>query len=384
MAFVLNEEQLMVQTLARGFARDVLMPTAAERDRTCEFPAENLRQMGELGFMGMMVPEEYGGAGVDAVSYVVALTEIAYGCASTAVVMSVHNSICCESVMRFGNETQKTTWLPKMCAGDCIGAFALTEPHAGSDPAAQKTTAVLDGDEWVLNGTKQFITSASHAGMTIATAYTDKKRRHRGISAFIVPAGSPGLTVGPKEDKMGLRASDTVQLIFEDCRIPKENLLGKLGDGFRLSMIALDSGRIGISAQSVGVAQACLDEAIEYIHAREAFGRPVSDFQGIRWYVAEMATQIEAARLMCFNSASLKDMGKRFTLEASMAKMFASEMVNRVADKALQMHGGYGYCKDYPIERHYRDARVFSIYEGTNEIQRVVISNKLLGPPSRD
>ncbi|MCP4601042.1 MAG: acyl-CoA dehydrogenase [Proteobacteria bacterium] len=383
MAFVLNEEQLIIQTMARKFARDVLLPTASERDKTCEFPTDNLIQMGELGFMGMMVPEKYGGTGVDAVSYVVALTEIAYGCASTAVVMSVHNSICCESIVRFGSDEQKQEWLPKMCRGECIGAFGLTEPQAGSDPVAQRMTAVLDGDHWVLNGTKQFITSGKHAGIIIATAVTDQKKRHRGISAFIVPKGSPGLVIGPPEDKMGLRASDTVQLIFEDCRIPKENILGRRGEGFRLAMIALDSGRIGISAQSVGVAQACLDEAVEYIHARNQFGRPVSDFQGIRWYVAEMATQIEAARLMCFNSASLKDKGKRYTLEASMAKMFASEMVNRIADKALQMHGGYGYCKEYPIERHYRDARVFSIYEGTNEIQRVVISNGLLGPPSR-
>ncbi len=383
MAVILNEERLMIQTMVRKFARDVLIPTASERDRSCEYPRANLEQMAELGLLGMMVPESYGGAGVDAVSHAVALSEIAYGCASTAVVMSVHNSICCESLLKFGSEEQKQRWFPPMCSGECIGAFGLTEPHAGSDPVAQKTTAVLDGDHWILNGTKQFITSGQHAGVIIVTAVTDKAKRHRGISAFLVPQGAPGLTIGPKEDKMGLRASDTVSLIFEECRIPKESMLGKPGEGFRLAMTALDSGRIGIAAQSVGVAQACLDEALEYTNAREQFGRPVSDFQGIRWYLAEMATKIEAARLLCFNAALLKDEGKRYTIEASMAKMFASEMVNQVADKALQMHGGYGYCKEYPIERHYRDARVFSIYEGTNEIQRIVISNGLLGPTSK-
>jgi butyryl-CoA dehydrogenase len=380
MSIILNEEQLMIQTMARKFAREVLLPEAAERDKSGEFPRENLLQMGELGLMGMMVPEEYGGSGVDAVSYVVALSEIAYACASTAVVMSVHNSICCESILVFGTEEQKNEWLPKMCTGECIGAFGLTEPHAGSDPVAQHATAVLDGDEWVLNGTKQFITSGKNGGVIIVTARTDKAKAHRGISAFLVPQGAPGFTVGPAEDKMGLKASETVQLIFEDCRIPAGSMLGKEGDGFKLAMTALDCGRIGIAAQSVGVAQACLDETVEYAHAREQFGRPIAEFQGLRWYMAEMATEIEAARLTCHNAALLKSKGERCTMEASMAKMFASEMVNRVAARAIQMHGGYGYCKPFGVERHYRDARVFTIYEGTNEIQRIVISNRLLGP----
>jgi len=383
MAFALTEEQVMIQTMARDFAREVVMPGAARRDRTGEFPREILNQMGELGFMGMMVPEQYGGAGVDTVSYVLALTEIAYACASTAVVMSVHNSICCESILHFGSEEQKKTWLPKMCTGECIGAFALTEPHAGSDPASQRTRAVLDGDHWVINGSKQFITTGRNSGVIIVTAVTDKAKRHRGISAFLVPQGTEGLIIGKDEQKLGLKASDTVPLTFEDLRIPKENILGKPGDGFKIAMTALDCGRIGIAAQSVGVAQACMHEAIEYMHTREQFGRPISDFQGLRFKVADMATQIEAARMLCLNAASLKDLGRRYTREASMAKLFASEMVNQVAAQAIQVHGGYGYTQEYPMERHYRDARVFTIYEGTSEIQRVVISNNILGPPSR-
>lgn len=380
MAFSLNEEQLMIKTMARDFAREVILPGAAQRDRDKMFPRDILDQMGELGFMGMMVPEEYGGAAVDTVSYVLALTEIAYACASTAVVMSVHNSICCESFLHFANEEQKKEWLPKMCSGECIGAFALTEPHAGSDPASQRTIAVEDGDEWVINGTKQFITTGKNAGVVIVTALTDRAKRHRGISAFLVPRGTPGLIVGKEEEKLGLRASDTVQLVFEDCRIPIENMLGRPGEGFKIAMTGLDCGRIGIASQSVGVAQACLEESISYMHEREAFGHVLSDFQGLRWKVADMALEIEAARLLALNAASLKDLGKRFTQEASMAKLFASEMVNRVAGQAIQIHGGYGYCSEYPMERHYRDARVFTIYEGTSEIQRLVISNNILGP----
>lgn len=377
----LTEEQQMIQTMARDFAREVLMPTASERDRTCEFPADNLSHMAELGFMGMAVPEAFGGAGVDAVSYVLALSEIAYGCASTAVVMSVHNSICCEAIVKFGTEEQKQKWLPPMCTGEIIGAFGLTEPGAGSDPSGQRTTAVQEGDGWVLNGTKQFITTGAHAGLTIVTAYTDKDKKHRGISAFIVPKNTPGLIVGKAEDKLGLKASDTVQLILEDCRVPAENMLGKRGDGFIIAMTCLDSGRIGISAQSVGVARACLDEAIDFVETREQFGKPISDFQGIRWRIADMATEIEAAEMMCVNAAMLKQSGRRFTAEASMAKLFASEMVNRITGQCLQLHGGYGFCQEYDIERHFRDARVFTIYEGTSEIQRLVISNQILGPP---
>ncbi len=380
MSFSLTEEQSMIQSMARDFSREVVLPGAAERDRSGRFPRDILDQMYELGFMGMMVPPRYGGSGVDTVSYVLALTEIAYSCASTAVVMSVHNSICCESVLHFGSPQQKEYWLPRMCTQGCIGAFALTEPHAGSDPASQRMQAVQDGDHWVLNGTKQFITTGKNCGVVIVTAVTDRSKRHRGISAFLVPQGTPGLSVGKEEKKLGLKASDTVQLIFEDCRVPADAILGKPGEGFKIAMTALDCGRIGIAAQSVGVAQACMDESITYMHDRQAFGHPISDFQGLRWKISDMAVEIEAARLLCLSAAHLKDQGRRYTRQASMAKLYASEMVNRVAGQAIQIHGGYGYCSEYPMERHYRDARVFTIYEGTSEIQRLVISNNILGP----
>ncbi len=378
MSFALTDEQLMIQTMAREFSRDVVAPTAAERDRTCEFPAENLKKMAELGFMGMMVPFEYKGSGADTVSYVLALSEIAYSCASTAVVMSVHNSIVCESIYRLGTEDQKERYLKPLAAGDIIGAFAMTEPHAGSDPVRQSTTAVRDGDYYILNGTKRFITSGKNAGLTIVTAVTDKTKRHKGISAFFVKKDTPGFSAGTLEDKMGLRASDTTDLIFDDCRIPAEDLLGEEGDGFKIAMQALDGGRIGIAAQSVGVAQAALDAAVDYAKIREQFGQPISKFQGLRWMIADMAVEIEAARQLMLSAAGMKDRGEKYTAQASMAKLFASEMVNRVTTKALQIHGGYGFIKEYPVERFFRDARVFTIYEGTSEIQRVVISNHIL------
>jgi len=323
----------------------------------------------------MMVPPEYGGSGADSVSYVLALAEVAYACASTAVVMSVHNSIVCESIMRNGSEDQKKKYLKRLATGEIIGAFALTEPNAGSDPVRQTTKAVFDGDGYILNGTKRFTTTGKNAGLIIVTAKTDEEARHKGISAFIVEQGTPGLTVGPLEDKMGLRASDTTDLIFEDCRIPAENRLGNEGDGFLIAMTGLDGGRIGIAAQSLGVAQAAFDAATQYAREREQFGRAISKFQGLRWMVADMATEIEAARLMMLSAAEMKDNGENYTLQASMAKLFASEMVNRITAKAIQIHGGYGFTKEYPVERYYRDARVFTIYEGTSEIQRIVISN---------
>jgi alkylation response protein AidB-like acyl-CoA dehydrogenase len=379
MSFQLTDEQLMIQTMVRDFARDVLLATAMERDQTKEFPAENLRKMGELGLMGMTVPPEYNGAGADTVGYVVALEEVAYACASTAVVMSVHNSIACETINRFGTDEHKQTYLKSMAAGEVIGAFAMTEPHAGSDPVSQSTSAVRDGDHYIIKGTKRFVTSGKNAGVTITTAKTDKTKRHKGISAFIVKKGTPGFLIGKTEEKMGLCASDTTDLVFDNCRIKAEDLLGQEGDGFRIAMTALDSGRIGIAAQSVGVAQAALDAAVSYAKEREQFGQPISKFQGLRWMLADMATEIEAARQLTLSAAAKKDRGEKYTMQASMAKLFASEMVNRVTANALQIHGGYGYTKEYPVERFYRDARVFTIYEGTSEIQRVVIANHLLG-----
>jgi alkylation response protein AidB-like acyl-CoA dehydrogenase len=313
------------------------------------------------------------------VSYVLALQEIAYACAATAVVMSVHNSIVCETIVRFGTEEQKQAYLKPLATGEVIGAFAMTEPQAGSDPLSQSTWAERDGDHYIINGTKRFITSGKNAGLTITTAKTDKGKRHKGISAFVVRKGMPGFLVGKTEEKMGLCASDTTDMIFDNCRVPAECLLGQEGDGFKIAMTALDSGRIGIAAQSIGVAQAALNAAVSYAKEREQFGQPISKFQGLRWMLADMATEIEAARQMTFSAAAKKDRGEKYTMEASMAKLFASEMVNRVAAKALQIHGGYGYTKEYPVERYYRDARVFTIYEGTSEIQRVVIANHLLG-----
>ncbi len=379
MAYQLTEEQRMIQAMVREFAREVVLPTAAERDRTKEFPRENLKQMGELGLLGMNAPPEYNGAGADTVSYSVALQEIAYACASTAVIMSVHNSVACGPIYLFGSEYLKETYLKPLAAGEKIGSFALTEPGAGSDPSSQKTKALRDGDSYIINGAKTFITTGKNSDLTVVTAYTEKGKKHRGISAFVIEKGTPGFSVGKEEDKMGLRASDTVELICEDCRVPGENLLGEEGDGFMIAMASLDGGRIGIASQSVGLGQACLDAAAGYARERVQFNKTISQFQGIRWMIADMATQLEAARLMTFNAAAMRDRGENYSGAASMAKVFASEMANKLAYQALQIHGGYGYIKEFPVERYYRDARVFTIYEGTSEIQRKVIANHVLG-----
>jgi butyryl-CoA dehydrogenase len=378
MSMPLTEEQLMIQSMVREFARKVVAVGAAERDRTKAFPMEVLKQMGELGLMGMMVPIEYDGSGSDAVSYVSALSEIASACASTAVVMSVQNSIVCESLLHFGTDEQKERFLKPLAGGECIGAFAMTEPEAGSDPVSQQTTARRDGDHYIIDGTKRFITSGNHARIALVTAKTDPSKKHQGISTFVVTKGTPGFKVGHSEDKMGLRASDTTDLIFEECRVPADQRLGEEGQGFQIAMRGLDSGRIGIAAQSVGVAQAALDAAVNYTKTREQFGQSISKFQGLRWMLADMAVEVAAARQLMLAAAVLKDRGENYTMQAAMAKLFASEMVNRVTGTAIQLHGGYGYTKDYAVERYYRDVRVFTIYEGTSEIQRVVISNHLL------
>ena len=378
MSYQLNEEQKMIQAMVKDLARESILPTAAERDKTKEFPADILKQMGELGLMGMSVPPEYNGAGVDTISYSLALQEIGYACASTAVIMSVHNSVSCGPIYRFGSDFLKENYLKPLAAGKKLGCFAVTEPGAGSDPASAKSTAKKDGNSYILNGTKAWITSGKNADVVVATAYTDKGKRHRGISSFVLEKGMPGFIVGPEEDKMGQRASDCTSLIFEDCRVPAENLLGEEGQGFIIAMTALDEGRIGIASLSVGLSQACLDAAVTYAKERVQFGSPLSKFQGIRWMIADMAVQIEASRLLTFNAASMKDRGEKFTREASMAKLFASETANRSAYQALQIHGGYGYSKEYPVERYYRDARVLTIYEGTSEVQRIVIANNTI------
>ena len=368
----------MVRLMARDFAKKELEPYARERDKNEIFPAEVIRKMGDLGLMGMMVPPEHGGSGAGAVSYSLALQEIAYACASTAVTMSVAN-LSTEPLLRFGNEAQKEKYLLPLAAGQKLGAFAITEPDAGSDPSSMITSAEEKDDHYLINGSKIFITNGSYADVINLIVRTDPQKGNRGLSAFLIEKGMPGFSIGKKEEKLGLRASDTAELIFDDCRVPKENLLGRKGQGFKVAMTALDSGRIGIASQSLGIARACMDEAVNYSQNRRQFGRAISSFQAIQWMIADMATQIEAAYWLTLSAANRKDMGSPFTREASMAKLFASELANRAAYKALQIHGGYGYMAEYKIERLYRDARVTTIYEGTSEVQRIVIAREFLG-----
>lgn len=378
MLFQLTSEQEMVRLMVRDFAKKELEPFAAGRDEKETFPAEVIRKMGGLGLMGMMIPPEYGGSGTGAVGYSLALQEIAYACASTAVVMSVSN-LSTEPILHFASEEQKQKYLVPLATGKMLGAFAVTEPDAGSDPGSMRTRAEARSDHYLINGRKVFITNGSHADLIVAIARTDSQASNRGLSAFIIEKGTSGLIIGKREEKLGLRASDTVELIFDDCRVPRKNLIGREGQGFKIAMTALDSGRIGIASQSLGIARACLDEAVAYARERRQFGRTIGSFQAIQWMVADMATEIEAAYMLTLHAADRKDRGEAFTREASMAKLFASELANRAAYKALQIHGGYGYTKDYKVERLYRDARVTTIYEGTSEIQRLVIAREFLG-----
>ncbi|MBS3755174.1 MAG: acyl-CoA dehydrogenase family protein [Desulfobacterales bacterium] len=375
----LTREQQMIQKTAREFARRDLAALAAERDKNHEYPAESLKKMGELGLLGMLVPEQYGGEELGTVSYVLAMTEVAYACAATAVIMSVHNSICCGSLLRFGTEDQKQKYLKPMTAGDIICSFALSEPEAGSDPASMQTTAEKDGDSYILNGTKRWITGGATSKLFIVLARTDPEAGHKGISAFLVTRDMEGFATGRLEDKMGQCASDTTDLLFTNCRVPVDHLLGNEGEGFIVAMSGLDDGRIGIAALSLGLGQAALDQAVDYARQRVQFGRPIAQNQGLRWMIADMATDVEAARQLVLNAADKKDQGERCSKEISMAKLYASEMANRVTGQALQVHGGYGYTKEFPVERLYRDARVLTIYEGTSEIQKMVIANEVLG-----
>ncbi len=375
----LTKEQLMIQKMAREFARKELAPAAGERDKNHEYPKESLQKMGELGLLGMLVPEEYGGEGMDTVSYALAMSEIAYSCASTAVIMSVHNSICCGSLLQFGTKEQQKRYLEPMAGGEFICSFALSEPEAGSDPASLTTTAEKDGDYYVLNGTKRWITGGATSELFIVLAKTDPEAGHKGISAFLVTREMEGFSTGRVEDKMGQCASDTADLLFSNCRVPSDHLLGHEGEGFIVAMSGLDDGRIGIAALSVGLAQAALDEAVAYSKQRVQFGRPIAQNQGLRWMIADMATDVEAGRLLVLNAAARKDRKEKCTKEASMAKLYASEMANRVAGQAVQIHGGYGYTREFPVERFYRDARVLTIYEGTSQVQKIVIANEVIG-----
>jgi butyryl-CoA dehydrogenase len=382
MNFALTEEQKMIQAMCRDFAKTELAAQAARLDDTKDrsILLGNLKKMADLGLMGMNIPEAYGGAQVGVVAYSLAMTEIGAGCASTAVTMSVTNMVA-EVLLEFGTEEVRRRHIPRLCSGEYpAGAFGLTEPGAGSDPAGMKTTAVLDGNEWVLNGQKIFITSAEYAGVVVVWAVTDKEAaKGRGISAFVVEQGRPGYIVGPDEKKMGQKGSSTNQLIFEDCRIPKENLLGSVDDGFRIALMELAGGRIGIGSMSIGIGRAAMDFAVDYAKNREQFGQSISTFQAIQWMMADAYTELEAAQLLILRAAFLKETGKAFTREAAMGKVLASEAANRACYKAVQILGGYGYTADYPVERMARDVRVTTLYEGTSEIQRLVIARELLG-----
>jgi len=377
MSFQLTAEQKMVRLMAKDFARKELEPAAAKRDKEEIFPMDVVKKMGQLGLLGMMVPAQYGGVGAGAVSYCLALQEIAYSCASTAVTMSVAN-LSTEPLLKFGDESQKAKYLFKLAQGELLGCFALTEPGAGSDPGSLSIKAEDKGDYYLINGTKTFITHGQYADVVNLITRTGPEKGSKGLSAFIVEKGTPGFSIGSREDKMGLRASNTVELLFDDCKVPKENLLGRAGIGFKIAMTALDSGRIGIASQALGITRACLDESIRYAKGRKQFGRVISSFQAIQWMIADMGTGIEAASLLTLSAAWRKDHNMPFTKEASMAKLFASELANKSAYLAMQIHGGYGYLKDFKVERLYRDARATSIYEGTSEIQRLVIARELL------
>jgi alkylation response protein AidB-like acyl-CoA dehydrogenase len=379
MHFELNEEQKLIRKMVRDFADNEVKPIAQEIDKEHRFPMETFRKMGQLGFFGLPFPEEYGGMGGDSISYAIAMEEISRACGSTAITFVAQTSLAASPIYLFGNEEQKQKYLVPLATGEKIGSFGLTEPEAGSDAGATKTTAVLDGDEWVVNGQKNFITNGSIADTVVFTAKTDPTRGTHGISSFIVEKGTPGFRPGRDEDKMGLCASITSELFFEDCRIPKENLLGNEGDGFKQFLITLDAGRIGIGAMALGLAQAAFEAALEYSKEREQFGRTICSFQAIQWMLADMATEIDAARLLVYRAAWLKDQGTRFTKEAAMAKLYASEVAERVCFKAIQIHGGYGYTREYDVERFYRDQRLCTIGEGTSEIQRLVIARVLLG-----
>ena len=378
MEFALTPEQKLIQQTAREFADEKLAPLAAEYDRKEEFTAPQAKMLAEMGFLGMMVAEEYGGSGLDTVSYVLAMEEVSRACASTSVTMTVQNSLVCWPVEHFGTEEQKQKYLVPLATGKILGCYGLSEPSAGSDPASMATTAVEDGDSYILNGSKIFISNGGVSEIALVWAQTDRELKHKGITCFIVERGTPGFIVGAEEKKLGIRGSNTTELHFENCRVSKANRLGALGEGFKIAMQTLDGGRIGIASQALGIGQACIDASIKYSHERQVFGKPLSEIQTVQFKIADMVTEVQASRLLTLYAAWMKDQGVRFSREAAMAKLHASEAANFAADMAVQIHGGYGYLRDFPVERLYRDARITEIYEGTSEIQRIVISNAAL------
>jgi len=381
--FTLTQEHEMIRQTARDFAQKEIAPVAAEFDESGEFPHKTVEKMGAMGFMGMEMPEEYGGAGMDTLAYVLALEEICKVDAAHGVIMSVNNSLYCHGILKFGTDEQKKSFITPIASGKAIGAYSLTEPMSGSDAGTMKSRAVRDGDSYVLNGRKSWVTSGPVAKYVVVFMMTDPDKKQKGISAFLVEAGTPGFSTGKKEPKLGIRASATSELLFEDCRIPAANRLGEEGEGFKIAMTVLDAGRIGIASQSLGIAEAAYEASVAYAREREAFGQPIGEFQGISFRIADMKTRIEAARLLIYNAALAKERskttGERYTMQSSMAKLFASETAMFCAHAAVQIHGGMGYSKELPVERYFRDAKITEIYEGTSEIQRLVISRSELG-----
>jgi butyryl-CoA dehydrogenase len=380
--FDLSEEHRLVQNTVREWATSRLLPLAAEMDRSGRYPPELIRELGEMGLMGVFIPEAYGGGGMDAVSYCIVIEEIARAEAALSAVVSVNNSLDCYPIFAFGTEHQKRTYLSELARGRKIGCYCLTEPTAGSDAASLRTTARDAGDHWVLNGTKIFVTNGVEADVLIVYARSDATPGSGGISALIAERGDPGLSVGKVEHKLGIRASSTCEIVLEDCRLPKDRLLGERGKGFRIALAALDGGRIGIASQAVGIARAAMEDAVAYAKERRQFGRPIAEFQATQWKIADMATRIQAGRLLTYRAAWIRDQGRRHTREASVAKLFASETAMWAATQAVQIYGGYGYIQDYPVERHFRDAKITELYEGTSEVQRMVIARQLLGTSS--
>ncbi len=378
MQIELNEDQVLLRDTVRRFAADVVAPRAKAIDASGEFPLDYYHQAGELGLAGVYVPEAYGGAGMDMVAYCVMMEEISKVCASSGVILSVNNSLVCDPLLKYATEEQKHRFLAPLAAGEKLGCFALTEPEAGSDAGSLRSTARRDGDHYVLDGSKVFITNGTHADIAIVFANSQPERKQKGISAFIVPTDTPGFARGHHEYKLGVQASGTTQLFFEGMRVPADQRLGEEGEGFKIAMSTLDGGRIGIAAQAVGIAQGAFEAALAYAKERRQFGRPIADFQAIQFYLADMAMELDAARLLVFKAAWAKMTQKRYSLEAAQAKLFASEMAQRVTSKALQIHGGYGYTREYDVERFFRDARITEIYEGTSEIQKLVISEWIL------
>jgi len=378
MDFSLTEEQEMFRRMVRDFATREIEPVAAECDDREEFPWDNFARMAELGLTGISIDEEYGGSGGSHMHLIIAVEEIAHACAATSVILGADISLCCHSIYKFGTEEQKRRFVVPLAKGEKIGCFALTEASAGSDAASLETAATRHGDGYILNGTKLFITNGNEADVTVVFATIDKSLRSKGITSFVVERGAPGFSVGKKERKLGIRASSTTELIFEDCFVPMENRLGEEGQGFRLALSIIDSSRAVIAAQAVGIAQAALDASLRYTKQRHQFGQPIADFQAIQWMLVDMATAIDAARLLTYRAACLEDAGLPFVKEAAMAKLFASEMAMAATTKAIQLHGGYGYIKDYPVERYFRDAKITEIYEGTSEVQRLTIARSLL------